>query len=85
MGSRIPNISHDTLLTLLLARSPTTTNRISQQVFEAKVTPTPQSVLMAWRAAAICTERGTAVERYCVCYYDVAKNTMRTLQSGAFE
>jgi hypothetical protein len=21
---------------------------------------------MAWRAAVICTERGTAVERYCV-------------------
>jgi len=71
-------------LTLLLARSPTTT-RISQQVFEAKATPTPQSVLMAWRAAAICTERRTAVERYCVCYYDVAKNKMRTLQSRAFE
>jgi len=84
MGSRIPNISHDTLLSLLLARSPTTT-RIAQQVFEAKSTPTPQSVLMAWRAAAICTERGTAVEAYCVCYYNVAKNKMRTLQSRAFE
>jgi len=30
------------------------------------VTPTPQSVLMAWRVAVICRERGKVTECYCV-------------------
>jgi hypothetical protein len=29
-------------------------------------TPTPQSVLTAWRGAVICTKRGTGTECYCV-------------------
>jgi len=30
------------------------------------VTPIPQSILMAWRFAVICRERGNVTEYYCV-------------------
>jgi len=46
----------DTVLPLLVAVSPTIT-RISQQVLPTSATLPPQSVLMAWQAAVICTER----------------------------
>jgi len=35
--------------------------------------------LMAWQAAVICTERGTAFGRYCDCYGGVGKDIIRTL------
>jgi len=68
----------DTLLPLLLEESPTTT-RISQHMLGTAATPTPQSVLMACNAALICTERGIAVEHYCVCYEDNGNDNTRTL------
>jgi hypothetical protein len=57
----------DTVLLLLLA-GPLNITRISQQVLLASATPTPQSVLMAWRAAVISKHRGN--ECYCACYGD---------------
>jgi hypothetical protein len=53
--------------------------RISQQVLPTAATPSPQSVLMTWRAAVIYTERGTAVDPYCVCYEDMGKDNTRIL------
>jgi len=47
-------ITQDTVLPLLQTGPPTLT-RISQQVLPTAATPTPQSVLMAWRVAVIRT------------------------------
>ena len=63
---------------ILLAGSPTIT-RISQQVLPTAATPTAQSVLVAWRAAVICTERGTGTECYCVCCEDVGNDSTKIL------
>ena len=57
--------------------------RISQQLLPTAVTPTPQSVLKAWRAAVICTERGTDTECCCVCCEDRAEGNIETLQRVA--
>jgi hypothetical protein len=38
---------------------------------------------MAWRVAVICTERGIAVELYCVCYVDIGKDISRKLRRVA--
>ena len=49
-------IPQDTVLLLLQAGPPTIT-RIQEKVLPTAATPTPQSVLMAWRADVICRER----------------------------
>ena len=54
--------------------------RISQQLLHTAETPTPQSVLKPWRAAVICTERGTDTECCCVCCEDLAEGNIETLQ-----
>ena len=65
---------------ILLAGSQTIT-RISQQVLPRAATPTAESVLVAWRAAVICTERGTDTECYCVCCEDVGNESTKILWS----
>ena len=67
----------DTLLQHLQAPSPNIPS-IFQQQLPTAVTPTGQSVLMALRVAAICTERGTDIECYCVC----CKGLGRAMQRG---
>jgi hypothetical protein len=64
-------IHQDTVLPLLHARS-TARTKISLLVLPTAATPTPQSDLMAWRAAVICTERRTDIEYYSVCCEDLA-------------
>ena len=54
-------IPQDTVLPLLQTRSATIT-RIKEQVLPTAATITPESVLMAWRADAICKERERALE-----------------------
>jgi len=73
----VTTLSQDTVWPLLLVGSPTTT-RISERVLPTTATPTPQSVLTAWRAAVICTEGGTDIECYCFCFEDVGKDSTRT-------
>ena len=54
--------------------------KISQQVLPTAATLTPQAVLMAWRVAVICTERGTDIECYCVCCEGLAEGSMEILR-----